>query len=40
MPKFFKNTELCKIRTVTAFVVLSEDRKNWEGQIKEASFFL
>jgi len=39
MPQPFENTDLCKIRTITTFVSLSADRKNWKEQIEEASFF-
>ena len=39
MQQSFKNTELCRVRTVTTFVSLGTDRKTWKEQIEKASDF-
>ena len=35
----YKNKELCKVRTVTTFLCLRQDRETWEEEIKRASEF-
>jgi len=34
-----KNTDLCKVRTITSFLTLTNDKTTWEEKIKEASLF-
>lgn len=35
----YKNKELCKVRTITTFISLDQDRGNWEKEIEKASSF-
>ena len=35
----FKNKELCKIRTITTFLSLTNDKKTWRSQIQKAADF-
>lgn len=35
----YKNKELCKVRTITAFVSLGSDKKIWEKEIEKAVLF-
>ena len=35
----YKNTELCKVRTITTFLCLSADRSSWKQEIFKASSF-
>ena len=37
--KILKNKDLCKIRTITSFLTLSDDKSTWEQEIKKASLF-
>ena len=39
MSRAFENKTLCKVRTVTTFISLDNDRNNWKGQIENASEF-
>lgn len=39
MSQSFKNTDLCKIRTITTFISLTPERSSWKEQIEKASFF-
>jgi len=34
-----KNKELCKVRTITSFLTLTNDKSSWEEKIKKASIF-
>lgn len=35
----YKNKELCRIRTITTFLILSEDRATWESSLLSATTF-
>ncbi len=35
----FKNKNLCKVRTITSFLTLTNDKTTWEEKIKKASLF-
>ena len=37
MPENFKNKALCKVRTITTFILLGKDQSLWQGQIKKAT---
>lgn len=39
MSRSFENKTLCKIRTVTTFISLTNDRASWKNQIENASEF-
>ena len=39
MPKAFEDKNLCKIRTITTFISLSNDRNSWKEQIEDAAVF-
>lgn len=37
--EYLKNKNLCKIRTITSFITLTKDKKEWEDKISQASIF-
>jgi uncharacterized protein (UPF0210 family) len=39
MPKAFEDKNLCKIRTITTFISLSNNRNSWKEQIEDAAVF-